>query len=107
MSENLNEKYILLKEGYKVYTKTVGTGDIKLLTIHGGPGLTHECFANFPKNLNPEGVQVIFYDQVGSYFSDQPDDLSLWKMERFVDELHQVVQALDLENQFVFANSWG
>lgn len=107
MAENQKEEFVLLKEGYKVYTKTTGAGEIKLLTLHGGPGLTHECFANFPDYLNPEGVQVIFYDQLGSYFSDQPEDPSLWKMERFVDELHQVVQALHMENQFVFANSWG
>lgn len=107
MSNASKEKYVLLKEGYKVFTKTVGEGDIKLLTIHGGPGLTHECFANFPENLNPEGIQVILYDQLGSYYSDQPDDPSLWNKQRFVEELHQVVQALDLENHFVFANSWG
>lgn len=107
MVNSQKEEYIQLKEGYRVYTRREGEGEVKLLTLHGGPGLTHECFTNFPGNLNPEGVQVIFYDQLGSYFSDQPDDLSLWKMERFVDELHQVVQALGLENQFVLANSWG
>ena len=61
------EEYIQLKEGYKIYTKTVGEGDVKLLTIHGGPGLTHECFANFPASLNPKGVQGILYEQLGSH----------------------------------------
>lgn len=107
MSKSQKEEYIKLKEGYKIYTKTMGEGDVKLLTLHGGPGLTHECFVNFPENLNSEGVQVVFYDQLGSFHSDQPDDPSLWTMERFVDELHQVVKALNMEEQFVFANSWG
>ena len=107
MHKTSNEEYVSLSEGYKVFTKAVGEGDVKLLTIHGGPGLTHECYANFPEHLNPEGVQVVFYDQLGSFYSDQPEDSALWKMERFVDELHQVVQARQLQNQFVFANSWG
>ncbi|MCC9168142.1 proline iminopeptidase-family hydrolase [Pontibacter harenae] len=101
------EEHTQLREGYKVYTKTVGEGDVKLLTIHGGPGLTHECFANFPEYLCLEGVQVVLYDQLGSFHSDQPDDPSLWNLPRFVDELHQVVVEHALENQFVFANSWG
>lgn len=33
----------------------------------------------FPKDQ----YQVIFYDQLGSYYSDQPDDPSLWTVNRF------------------------
>ncbi len=101
------ENFIPLQEGFKVNVRRVGTGEVKLLTLHGGPGLTHECFANFPENLNPYGVQVIFYNQLGSFYSDQPDDRRLWNMPRFVEELQQVIKELELDNCFVFAHSWG
>src|SRR5262249_52443767 len=35
---------------YKVWTKRLGAGKIKVLTLHGGPGFTHEyfeCFEDF------------------------------------------------------------
>ncbi|HEY0262824.1 MAG TPA: proline iminopeptidase-family hydrolase, partial [Chitinophagales bacterium] len=47
--------------------------------------------------------------QLGSYYSDQPTDSSLWTMERFVDEVEQVRVALDLskDNFYLLGNSWG
>jgi proline iminopeptidase len=92
---------------YRVFTQRMGEGDIKLLTLHGGPGMTHEYFENFPEHLNPEGIQVIFYDQLGSYYSDQPDDSRLWVTERFVEELETVRKGLGLSDFYAVGNSWG
>ncbi len=100
-------QYITLDNGYKVWTQTVGEGEIKLLTLHGGPGATHEYFEIFEKHLPQEGIQFFYYDQLGSYMSDQPDDKSLWVKERFVEELEQVRRALELENFYLLGNSWG
>jgi proline iminopeptidase len=77
------------------------------LLLHGGPGMTHEYFESFADHLPPAGIQIIFYDQLGSYFSDQPDDLSLWQTERFVEELEEVRAALGLEDAYMLGNSWG
>jgi len=52
---------------------------------------------------------MYFYDQLGSYFSDQPDDPDLWQIPRFVDEVEQVRQALGLgpDDFFLYGHSWG
>lgn len=36
---------------------------------------------------------MIFFDQLGCGKSDQPDNNSLWRIERFVDEVAAVQQA--------------
>src|SRR5579863_1415049 len=35
-------KMIDIDGGYKVWTKKLGVGKVKMLTLHGGPGCTHE-----------------------------------------------------------------
>ena len=54
-----------------------------------------------------EHRRVIFYDQLGCGRSDRPDDLSLWTVDRFVAELAQVREALDLDRLHLFGSSWG
>ncbi len=50
-----------------------------------------------------------YYDQLGSGFSDQPAEPSLWDLDRFVDEVEQVRGALGLgrENFVLYGQSWG
>ena len=82
---------------FKVWTKTIGNNPtIKVLLLHGGPGLTHECFESFEGYFPQESIEFIYYDQLGSYYSDQPKDKSLWTNERFVEEVEQVRIALKL-----------
>jgi proline iminopeptidase len=98
------------KGEYKVWTKRVGNNPaMKLLLLHGGPGGTHEVFDCFDGYLPAEGIEYIYYDQLGSYFSDQPSDTSLWTIERFVDEVEQVRVALglDKDNFYLLGQSWG
>ena len=92
---------------YWVWTKRVGSGGIKLLTLHGGPGATHEYFECFEDFLPQEGVEFYYYDQLGSHYSDQPDDVSLWTVDRFREEVEQVRRALGLENFYLLGHSWG
>lgn len=93
--------------GYHVYTRKVGHGPVVLLLLHGGPGCTHEYFECFEQHLSPDEYTFYYYDQLGSYFSDQPDDVSLWNVERFRGEVEQVRAALGLEGFYLFGNSWG
>jgi proline iminopeptidase len=46
---------------------------------------------------------------LGSYYSDQPKDSSLWTTARFVEEVEQVRKAIgaDSSNFYVLGNSWG
>jgi proline iminopeptidase len=92
---------------YKVWTKKLGAGKIKVLTLHGGPGITHEYFECFEDFLPQAGIEFYYYDQLGSHYSDQPDDTSLWTVERFREEVEQVRQALGLENFYLYGQSWG
>ena len=98
------------KGTFNVYTKRVGNNPkIKVLLLHGGPGVTHEIFECFDGYFPQEGIEYYYYDQLGSYYSDQPDDLSLWDTARFVEEVEQVRKALNMDNSnfYLFGQSWG
>lgn len=95
---------------FKVWTKRFGNNPkIKILLLHGGPASTHEYMECFESFFPKEGFEFYEYDQLGSYYSDQPTDSSLWTIPRFVDEVDQVRQAIggDSSNFYVLGNSWG
>lgn len=93
--------------GGRVRYQTAGIeGDgIPLLVLHGGPGAT----SDYLKPLSALGRErpVIFYDQLGCGDSDRPDDPTLWTLERYVDELAAVREALGLEHLHILGQSWG
>jgi proline iminopeptidase len=92
---------------YDIWVKQVGTGEIPILTLHGGPGFNHfylECFEDF---LPQAGVPYWYYDQLGCGFSDAPDNAGLWTLERYREEVEQVRKALGLERFILFGHSWG
>ncbi len=98
------------KGNFEVWTKRVGDHPtIKLLLLHGGPGMTHEYFEMFDSYLPAAGIEYYYYDQLGSAYSDQPDEPELWEIPRFVDEVEQVRQALglDADNFYLLGHSWG
>jgi proline iminopeptidase len=95
---------------YRVWVKRTGNNpDLKVLLLHGGPGATHEYLEASDSYLPAAGIEYYYYDQLGSGFSDQPDEPSLWEADRFVDEVEQVRQALglDRDNFVLFGHSWG
>src|SRR6188474_903501 len=95
---------------FKVWTKRFGNNPrIKVLLLHGGPSATHEYMECFESFFPKEGFEFYEYDQLGSYYSDQPKDSSLWVTERFVEEVEQVRKAIgaDKTNFYVLGNSWG
>ena len=95
---------------FRVWTKRVGNSpDMKLLLLHGGPAATHEYFEACDSYLPAAGIEYYYYDQLGSGCSDQPDDEELWEIDRFVDEVEQVRQALGLDQTsfFLLGHSWG
>ena len=95
---------------YQVWVKRVGNNPrLRLLLLHGGPGMTHEYLEACDSYLPAAGIEYYYYDQLGSGFSDQPDQPSLWELDRFVDEVEQVRRALrlDRDNFVLFGHSWG
>lgn len=98
------------KGKFRVWTKRVGNNPrIKVLLLHGGPAATHEMFEAFDSYFPGEGIEYYYYDQLGSAYSDQPKEPSLWELDRFVDEVEQVRQALklDKDNFYLYGQSWG
>ncbi len=95
---------------FKVWTKRVGNNPtMKVLLLHGGPGATHEYFEAFDSYFPNAGIEYYYYDQLESAYSEQPNDSTLWSVDRYVDEVEQVRKALGLDssNFYLLGNSWG
>ena len=96
---------------FRVWTKRVGNNPrIKVLLLHGGPGATHEAFEAFDSFLPADGIEYYYYDQLGSYYSDQPDDMTPFlSIDHYVEEVEQVRVALGLDRDdfFLLGHSWG
>jgi len=98
------------KGTFHVWTKRIGNNPaVKVLLLHGGPAAGHEYMEAFDSYLPKAGVEYYYYDQLGSFYSDQPNEPSLWEVSRFVDEVEQVRQALGLtkDNFYLLGQSWG
>jgi proline iminopeptidase len=98
------------KGEFRVWTRRFGNSpDLKVLLLHGGPGATHEYLESCDSYLPAAGVEYYLYDQLGSHYSDQPDEPSLWEIDRFVDEVEQVRVALGLgpDDFVLYGQSWG
>jgi proline iminopeptidase len=96
---------------FRVWTKRIGNNPRKkMLLLHGGPGVSHEYLEAFDGWFPGAEIEYYYYDQLGSFYSDQPDDLEpLLDLDRFVDEVEQVRRALSLhsENFYLYGQSWG
>ena len=95
---------------FHVWTKRIGNHPtMKVLLLHGGPGATHEYLEAFDSYFPAAGIEYYYYDQLGSYYSDQPNDPELVDLTRFVEEVEQVRKALRLDqgNFYLYGQSWG
>ena len=98
------------KGTFNVWTKRIGNNSkIKVLLLNGGPGATHEYFECFENFLPAEGIEFIYYDQLGCGNADNPNDTSMWDLARYVKEVEQVRKALKLDNTnfYLLGHSWG
>ena len=98
------------KGPFNVWTKRIGNNPkIKVLLLNGGPGATHEYFECFENFLPAEGIEFIYYDQLGCGNADNPNDTSMWDLARYVEEVEQVRKALKLDNTnfYLLGHSWG
>ncbi len=102
----LKEGFVIVQGG-RIWYKIVGKGKgIPLLLIHGGPG-SRSCESIPEYSLLADQRPVIFYDQLGSGNSDRPTDTTLWRLERFVDEIDSLRKALNLKELHILGHSWG
>ncbi len=109
MSLHEQEGYIPVGD-YRVWYRIVGGGaeheQIPLLTVHGGPGIPHDYVIDMAE-LASDSRRVIFYDQLGCGRSDQPDNPSLWTIERSVDEIGIVRREFGLDKVHLWGQSFG
>ena len=91
--------------GGRVWYESRGSGARTLLLLHGGPGGNSEDLRPLME-LAAADFRVVRYDQLGSWRSEQPDDPALWQVPRFVAEVEQVRQALDLGRVHLLGQSW-
>ena len=99
------EGYVQVPGG-RVWYRIVGGGTgTPLLVLHGGPGVPSTYLK--PLAALADERPVIFYDQLGAGRSDHPSDTTLWRMERFTEELSRVRQALRLKAVHLYGHSWG
>lgn len=98
------------KGNFNIWTKRIGNNPrVKVLLLQGGPGCPHDYFECMESFLPAEGIEFYYYDQLGTGFSDNPNDTALWDLPRYVDEVEQVRQALGLnkDNFYLLGHSWG
>ncbi|MHC0036270.1 proline iminopeptidase-family hydrolase [Pseudoneobacillus sp. C159] len=76
-----------------------------LLVLHGGPGFSSLPLHRLDK-LAKERT-VIYYDQLGAGYSKGPTDTTLWNLDRYVVELGQVREELELKEVHILGHSWG
>lgn len=93
-------------EGGRVWYRIAGSGnETPLLLLHGGPGAP-SYYLN-PLEQVAADRPVIFYDQLGAGRSDRTSDQALWRVDRFVNELAAIREALGLEEVHILGHSWG
>jgi proline iminopeptidase len=59
----------------------------------------YECFDGYFPN---ESIEYIYYDQLGSYYSDQPNDDSLWTNERLLRKWNKSDRTAQTVQIFMF-----
>lgn len=98
------------KGNFFVWTKRIGNNPkVKVLLLNGGPGMSHEYFECMENFLPAAGIEFIYYDQLGTGFSDNPNDVAFWDLPRYVEEVEQVRKALQLDSSdfVLLGHSWG
>jgi L-proline amide hydrolase len=86
-----------------------GTGPAPLVTLHGGPGATHDYLLSMA-DLADEGRAVVFYDQTGNgnsaHFPDRGAEY--YTIDLFVRELASLIGHLGIGDRYhVLGQSWG
>ena len=98
--------------GHRTWYRVVGdlgSGKLPLVTLHGGPGGTHDYLEPYSR-LAAEGRAVIFYDQLGAGRSThlREKGADFWTVELFLAELDNLLRHLGIEKGYhLLGQSWG
>lgn len=93
--------------GFKLYYRSFGRPEKgTVLTLHGGPGGTHDYLLPLA-DLAQFGYRVVLYDQLGCGRSERPKSAKYYTIGRAVDEVEAVRKALRLGRVHLFGSSYG
>jgi proline iminopeptidase len=103
----LDREGFLDHRGHRVWWGSVGDGAAgpPLLTVHGGPGICHDCLE--PLAALADERRVVFFDSYGCGRSDRAADPAEHDVDLVVDELRAVRDELGLADCHLFAHSYG
>lgn len=91
--------------GGRLWYRVVGAGPgTPLLVLHGS-GVPSTYLK--PLAALADERPVVFYDQLGAGRSDRPTDTTLWRLDRYVDEVTAVRESLGLRDVHLYGHSWG
>jgi proline iminopeptidase len=100
-----------IREGYvdangvMIYYKIFGHGK-PLVTVHGGPGASHDYFLPYLTPL-ARHYQLVFIDERGSGRSQTLEDVSAYTVENMVEDVEAVRQALGFGQISLLGHSYG
>lgn len=77
-----------------------------ILCVHGGPGYGQDGMTRIAE-FSADGFRVVMYDQLGAGKSEKPASELLYTMERYVEEIEGVRQALKLGKVHMYGVSFG
>ncbi|MFG2172879.1 proline iminopeptidase-family hydrolase [Streptomyces niveus] len=97
---------------YRTWYRVTGAADTRrptVVTVHGGPGSTHDYLLRTAA-LSEDGWPVVHYDQLGNGASTHLPDAGadFWTVELFLDELDNLLRRLGIAGNYVLlGQSWG
>jgi proline-specific peptidase len=105
---NFSDQGTIDSHGGKIWYGLTGNSESSatpLIVIHGGPGMSHNYL--YPLTDLADERQVIFYDQLDAGLSERSNDPENWNIARFLSEVDDLRDALNLRKVAIFGNSWG
>ncbi len=93
-------------DGYNIVSYSYGKGEHVLFLLNGGPGLPCDYLRDPHIHLVEEGYRIVAFDQLGCGNSDRPEDVSLWNITRYVEEVETVRKELGIVNFHLLGQSW-
>lgn len=106
-SNTIQETYLEVGSGHKLYIQDWGNKDAKLpiIFLHGGPGAG--CHDGHKQSFDPNKQRVIFFDQRGSGKSLPKGSLEHNTTDYLVDDIEKIANHLKLKKFVLTGGSWG
>ncbi|HEV2613939.1 MAG TPA: proline iminopeptidase-family hydrolase [Gammaproteobacteria bacterium] len=101
------QQQLISVNGFNIMTFHCGEGDEGLLLLSGGPGFPSNYFHESHAHYAKLGLKVVTWDTLGCGLSDKPEDVSLWTMPRFIEEIEAVREYYKLKKIHLLGQSWG